>query len=102
MTEELNSLRSKQKDMEAILRKQEGIISKIHEDNTLFKSKLLSCGALNPMTTYNRNVDSSISEISNASKSSIVVSDQNKNCASVSIIKSVEKSLVVTTNNPII
>ena len=55
---------------------------------------LLSCGALNPMTTYNRNdVDSSISEINNASKSSIVVSDQNKNCASVSIIKSVGKSL---------
>ena len=94
MTEELNSLRSRQKDMEAIIRKQEGIISKIHEDNTLFKSKLLSCEALNPMTSYNRNdVDSSISEINNASKSSIVVSDQNKNCASVSIIKSVGKSL---------
>ena len=99
MTEELNSLRSRQKDMEAIIRKQEGIISKIHEDNTLFKSKLLSCGALNRMTTYNRNdIDSSISEINNASKSCIVVSDQNKNCASVSIIKSVEKSLCQTSN----
>ena len=55
------------------------------------------------MTTYNRNdVDSSISEINNASKSSIVVSDQNKNCASVSIIKSVEKSLCRDDNNRII
>ena len=45
---EINSLRNKQRDLEAIIRKQDETISKLYEDNAFFKSKLSSWENLNP------------------------------------------------------
>lgn len=53
MTIEINSLHSKHKDLEAIIRKQDEVINKLYEDNTLIKSKLLSLEMINPSASIN-------------------------------------------------
>jgi hypothetical protein len=46
MVSEINSLRNKQHDLEAVIRKQDETICKLYEDNMFFKSKLLSLANL--------------------------------------------------------
>jgi hypothetical protein len=53
MTTELNSLRSRHKDLENIIRKQDEIICKLHEDNIFIKSKLLSFENITPIALLN-------------------------------------------------
>jgi hypothetical protein len=49
---ELNSLKSKQQAMEAIIRKHEQIICNFNDDNTFFKAKLMSFVEQTPIVTY--------------------------------------------------
>jgi hypothetical protein len=49
---ELNSLKSKQQAMEAIIRKHEQIICNLNDDNTFFKAKLMSFVEQTPIVTY--------------------------------------------------
>ena len=52
MNSELVSLRNKQYDMEAIIRKQEETIHKLNDDNAFFKAKLMSFVKQTPIPTY--------------------------------------------------
>ncbi len=86
---ELSLIRSKQRDIEAIIRKQdEKIICKLHEDNMFFKSKLQSFINLIPASFHNNqenNTGGKISFANNVCKSPSIVNNQlyeNKDCAS--------------------
>ena len=52
MNSELVSLRNKQCDMEATIRKQEETIHKLNDDNEFFKAKLMSFVKQTPILTY--------------------------------------------------
>jgi hypothetical protein len=82
---ELGLIRSKQQDVEAIIRKQDEIICKLHEDNMFFKSKLQSFINLIPAASHNNqenNTGGKISFANNVCKSPSIVSNENKDCAS--------------------
>ncbi len=85
---ELSLFRNKQRDVEAIIRKQDEIICKLHEDNMFFNSKLQSFINLIPAAFHNNQENNTGGEISfanNVCKSPSIVSNQfyeNKDGAS--------------------
>ena len=56
LNSELNSLKSKQQAMEAIICKHEEIICNLNDDNTFFKAKLMSFVEQTPIVTYSNHV----------------------------------------------
>ena len=56
LNSELNSLKSKQQAMEAIIRKHEEISCNLNDDNTFFKAKLMSFVEQTPIVTYSNHV----------------------------------------------
>lgn len=85
---ELSLIRNKQREVEAIIRKQDEIICKLYEDNMFFKSKLQSFINLIPAASHNNqenNTGGRISFANNVCKSPSIVNNQfheNKDCAS--------------------
>ena len=82
---ELNSIRSKQRDVEAVIRKQDEIICKLHEDNIFLKSKLESFINLIPAGSYNNqknNTGGNNGVVKNVCLSPTFVNNENKDCAS--------------------
>ena len=81
---ELNSIRSKQRDVEAVIRKQDELICKLHEDNIFLKSKLESFINLIPAGSYNnqKNNTGGNNGVKNVCLSPTFVNNEIKDCAS--------------------
>ena len=86
---ELDSIRSKQRDVEAVIRKQDEMICKLYEDNIFLKSKLESFINLIPAGFHNNqknNTDSNNGVVKNVCLSPTFINNENKDCASGELI----------------
>ena len=72
---ELKSIRSKQQDAEATIRKQEEIIRKISEDNEFFKAKLESLMNVIPVVSHNSYENNTSKKRDNGSGDSTILLD---------------------------
>ena len=96
LVSELNSIRSKQRDVEAVIRKQNEIMCKLHEDNIFLKSKLESFINLIPAGSYNNqknNTGGNNGVVKNVCLSLTFVNNENKDCPSGESINLVNEPL---------
>ena len=86
---ELDSIRSKQRDVEAVIRKQDEMICKLYEDDMFLKLKLESFINLIPAGFHNNqknNTDSNNGVVKNVCLSPTFINNENKDCASGELI----------------
>ena len=108
LVSQINSLQTKQNDLESIVRKQDEIIWKLNDDNLLLKSRLLSLEKLITKMNENGPENNSLIPISNHDDFITIVDDQPNDSkfmfenspASISEISIPKDSLTIVQDQP--